>query len=300
MKPSPIRLGGGGHRIHTPKVQKGGSAPAAGAGWPPPPLRRKETKDRSSHRYGDAEPPPPFPWPAALARVAQAGKKGKKDEAEASSFGDSLRRRIAAAPTDKERARLEEVLERKLKIKEARAQILDTPRYLDVFAAGPSWSVRSLLPPHPAFASASASSSSTSTSTPTPANITPDTLRHLLRLSALPAPANEAEQAAMLSTLETQLHFVRDIQTVDTQGVEPLRAVRDETTQGLEREEAALERAAKAALNKEVRFGYQKRPRRVPLEHKITPTEAIVEEATRARRQHGFFVVDSGKAKRGQ
>lgn len=300
MKPSPIRLGGGGHRIHTPKVQKGGSAPAAGVGWPPPPLRRKETKDRSNrHRYGDAQPPPPFPWPAALARV-EAGKKGKEDEAEASSsFGDSLRRRIAAAPTDKERARLEEVLDRKLKIKEARAQVLDTPRYLDVFAAGPSWSVRSLLPPPPPASTSSSSSSSTSTST-TPANITPDTLRHLLRLSALPAPANEAEQAAMLSTLETQLHFVRDIQTVDTQGVEPLRAVRDETTQGLEREEAALERAAKAALNKEVRFGYQKRPRRVPLEHKITPTEAIVEEATRARREHGFFVVDSGKAKRGQ
>lgn len=44
----------------------------------------------------------------------------------------------------------------------------------------------------------------------------------------------------MLKTLESQIHFVREIQKVDTTGVEPLRAIRDETTEGLEEQTVKL------------------------------------------------------------
>jgi Glu-tRNAGln amidotransferase C subunit len=38
----------------------------------------------------------------------------------------------------------------------------------------------------------------------------------------------------MLKTLESQIHFVREIQKVDTTGVEPLRTIRDESAEGIE------------------------------------------------------------------
>ena len=44
----------------------------------------------------------------------------------------------------------------------------------------------------------------------------------------------------MLKTLESQIHFVREIQKVDTTGVEPLRAIRDETAEGIEEQTIRL------------------------------------------------------------
>jgi len=64
--------------------------------------------------------------------------------------------------------------------------------------------------------------------------MTPEQLRHLLRLSALPQPNDEKEERDMLETLESQIHFVREIQKVDTTGVEPLCVLRDETAAGAE------------------------------------------------------------------
>ncbi|KAI1136667.1 hypothetical protein F5Y05DRAFT_100813 [Hypoxylon sp. FL0543] len=109
----------------------------------------------------------------------------------------------------------------------------------------PSWSVRSLLP----------SSESKDT------NITPKTLHHLLRLSALPPPSSAEEESRMLRTLESQLHFVQAIREVDTTGVEPLRALRDETTQGMREQTIGLEQL-KDALAKEDVVGHAQRPRR--------------------------------------
>ncbi|RYC53837.1 hypothetical protein CHU98_g12375, partial [Xylaria longipes] len=91
----------------------------------------------------------------------------------------------------------------------------------------PTWSVRSLLPP----------------SSPSPSQqttITPATLHHLLRLSALPLPQTPEEESQMLSTLSSQLHFVRAIQGVDTAGVSPLRVIRDETAAGLREQTIGL------------------------------------------------------------
>ncbi|KAL9134867.1 MAG: hypothetical protein Q9175_003937, partial [Cornicularia normoerica] len=57
-------------------------------------------------------------------------------------------------------------------------------------------------------------------------------LHHLLRLSALPLPTSLAEESRMISDLQSQLQFVKAIQEVDTEGVEPLVALRDETEEG--------------------------------------------------------------------
>lgn len=73
----------------------------------------------------------------------------------------------------------------------------------------PSWSVRTLLP---------SSDTSSTKSTPT---ISPSTLAHLLRLSALPPPADPA-------SLHDHLHFVRYLTKVKTLGVVPIAAIRDE------------------------------------------------------------------------
>ncbi|OAG39057.1 aspartyl/glutamyl-tRNA(Asn/Gln) amidotransferase, C subunit [Fonsecaea monophora] len=61
--------------------------------------------------------------------------------------------------------------------------------------------------------------------------ITRDKLHHLLRLSALPLPKSKAEEGQMLQDLRDQVHFVKEIQKVDTTGIEPLVAIRDETSE---------------------------------------------------------------------
>ena len=100
----------------------------------------------------------------------------------------------------------------------------------------PTWSVASLLPPrvprgdqtssNPAVAAATARFMQYQEDVQ---EITPGKLRHLLKLSALPAPKDDIEEAEMLSTLRAQVHFVKEIQKVDTTGVEPLVSIRDET-----------------------------------------------------------------------
>ncbi|KAF3911365.1 hypothetical protein ABW20_dc0101048 [Dactylellina cionopaga] len=89
--------------------------------------------------------------------------------------------------------------------------------------AEPTWSITSLLPPsHP---------ESTSTSPPLDPKdmVTPEKLRHLLRLSALPMPKDKAEEQEMINDLHDQLYFVNKVREVDVMGVEPLVAIRDES-----------------------------------------------------------------------
>ncbi|KAI1781033.1 hypothetical protein F4818DRAFT_24083 [Hypoxylon cercidicola] len=121
-----------------------------------------------------------------------------------------------------------------------------SPNDLATLISKPTWSVRSLLP------------SATSTASTT---ITPQTLHHLLRLSALPQPSSAEEESQMLSTLESQLGFVRAVREVDTAGVEPLRAIRDETEAGVREQTIGLEQL-KEALAKEDVVGHARRPRR--------------------------------------
>lgn len=141
--------------------------------------------------------------------------------------------------------------------------------------AKPTESVRSLL------------------SSTTDETITPTQLHHLLRLSALPLPKSKPDEDAMIATLQSQLRFVRAVQRVDTSGVEPLRAIRDETEQGV-REGAITLDKLKGLLGEETRVGHYQRPRRVKkkVESEAEDWDAL---ATASRRAGRFFVVQSKK-----
>lgn len=101
--------------------------------------------------------------------------------------------------------------------------------------------------------------------------------------------------------MHTQLQFVRDIQSVDTTGVEPLRAIRDETSAGLAETTITLDRL-RDGLDRETVFGYRRRPRRVRTDEarERSGEELLVDEATEERRERGYFVVESGKVKGGE
>ena len=65
----------------------------------------------------------------------------------------------------------------------------------------------------------------------------------------------------MLKTLHSQLHFVKDIQGVDTEGVEPLQSIRDETREGIREATIGLE-DVRGILKEEEFKGRNRRPRR--------------------------------------
>ncbi|KAK3304508.1 uncharacterized protein B0T15DRAFT_494964 [Chaetomium strumarium] len=120
----------------------------------------------------------------------------------------------------------------------------------------PTWSIRTLIPP----SSPSNTPLTAPNSTPEE-EITPAQLSHLLRLSALPQPSTPQETRRMLATLHAQLHFVRDIQRVNTDGVEPLSSIRDETAEGMRAATITVD-TLKSALAEEEVYGRCRRPRR--------------------------------------
>ena len=147
--------------------------------------------------------------------------------------------------------------------------------------ANPSWSVKSL--------------SATPNESKPGATITQKQLHHLLRLSALPLPTTAEEEADMIKTLESQLHFVQAIQSIDTTGIEPLQGIRDETKEAVAENTITLE-SLRADLEKEEVVGCSKRIRR-----KKSP-EPLSEEANEwdplalASKKIGrYIVVETGK-----
>ena len=64
-----------------------------------------------------------------------------------------------------------------------------------------------------------------------------------------------------MRTLEDQLHFVREVRGVDTAGVRPLQALRDETDEGIAEMTIGLETLRVALAREEVR-GRMGRPKR--------------------------------------
>lgn len=167
---------------------------------------------------------------------------------------------------------------------------LDNSPKLDPSAllSKPTWSIRSLL-----------STSSPSNDPDPPHNepeITSAQLTHLLRLSALPAPSSPQETQQILSTLKSQLLFVREIQKVDTTGIRPLPAIRDESTPGLEEATISLDTPSiRDALSpgKEESFGHCKRPRRIR-----TPISAVQGEGGQEHKDWDVLGTASGKAGR--
>ncbi|KAH6891104.1 hypothetical protein B0T10DRAFT_302462 [Thelonectria olida] len=175
----------------------------------------------------------------------------------------ALRRSITPSTTS------QTTIRRSLSSKSTAAEILSKP----------TWSVRSLLPSSPSSAP--------------PERITPSQLHHLLRLSALPLPSTPEAEASMIATLQSQLQFVRAVQRVDTTGVEPLRAIRDETPEA--REENAVGLAdLEGTLAREVLVGHYQRPKRVrgKVESEAENWDAL---STASRTAGRYFVVQSGK-----
>lgn len=126
-----------------------------------------------------------------------------------------------------------------------------------------------------------------------PETITPAQLHHLLRLSALPLPKSPAEEQSMIETLQSQLQFARAVQRVDTKGVEPLRAIRDETEAAMKENTIGLD-DLKDTLAKEALVGHYQRPRRVR-EQIHSDAENWDALATASRKAGKYFVVESGK-----
>lgn len=97
----------------------------------------------------------------------------------------------------------------------------------------------------------------------------------------------------MIAMLESQLHFVREIQKVDTTGVEPLQAIREETAEALAERTIGLE-ALEEALAQEEFKGKMKRPKRRESEPK--EMDYKWEPLATANRTAGeYFVVKNKK-----
>ncbi|KAF2141301.1 uncharacterized protein K452DRAFT_37778 [Aplosporella prunicola CBS 121167] len=170
-----------------------------------------------------------------------------------------------------------------------RRPLFETLRYsstssttdFEALLSKPTWSVKSLLP--------------SSEQTDPALAITPEQLRHLLNLSALPAPQTPEEEAQMLKTLSSQLHFVRAIQEVDTKDVTPLRAIRDETTAARKEIEISLD-SVKEALDNEVVLG--KHYKRIHRREGVVDTKDAEDWnvlGSAEKKMGKYFVVDSGK-----
>lgn len=154
---------------------------------------------------------------------------------------------------------------------------------IEAILAKPAWSIASLL-----------SSEIYQSRSP---EVSPEQLRHLLRLSALPSPRDADEEKEMLSTLAAQLHFVREIQKVDTTGVEALSSLRDESKQGQAEAEIGLETLREALSRETTRGKHHKRIRRNAAAASTgndSPWSVLgLAKATVGR----YFVVEGGKAK---
>jgi Asp-tRNA(Asn)/Glu-tRNA(Gln) amidotransferase C subunit len=168
----------------------------------------------------------------------------------------------------------------------SKPRTLRTREDIDAFLAKPSWSVSSLLPPKD--------------QTDTPPPITSKQLHHLLRLSALPPPATAEEEKSMMDTLAAQLHFVKEMQKVDTTGIEPLRIIRDETPEAEKEQEITLDALKDALAQEEVVGKFYKRIRRRPQAARPERLPVDWNPLSHAQRTSGkFFVVDSGKGNDG-
>ena len=151
---------------------------------------------------------------------------------------------------------------------------------IDDVLSKPSWSISSLLPDAKTPAEQS--------------DITPAQLHKLLRLSALPLPASKSEEDKMLNTLRSQLHFVNEVQKVDTRGVEPLRSIRDETAEALKEDEITIESLQDAFAKEKVVGKHYRRIRRQPSDMDEKPSAEDWDVLGQAERKiNGYFVVET-------
>lgn len=98
----------------------------------------------------------------------------------------------------------------------------------------------------------------------------------------------------MLKTLSSQLHFVKEIQKVDTTDVEPLQSLRDETAEGEQNAELGLEALKEALAAEDVRGKFHPRIRRRRDRVEVSKDEWNV-LGTAGKKTGRYFVVEGGK-----
>jgi len=97
----------------------------------------------------------------------------------------------------------------------------------------------------------------------------------------------------MLDTLAAQLHFVGKIQEVDTTGIEPLRAIRDETAAAEEEQTISVSTLLKTLKSEKVIGKHYRR-----IQRDTTPVDAEDAEdwdviGSAERKAGKYFVVES-------
>lgn len=100
----------------------------------------------------------------------------------------------------------------------------------------------------------------------------------------------------MLETLESQIHFVKQVQSVDATDVAPLQCIRDESPEAVEEQTIGLDRL-KRPMSKERVFGRRNRIQRVETEKNDRPDgDAWDGNALgHASKTKGrYFIVDTG------
>lgn len=100
----------------------------------------------------------------------------------------------------------------------------------------------------------------------------------------------------MLQTLESQIHFVKEVQRVDTTGVEPLRSIRDETSAAVKETTIGLDQL-KDALAMERFSGRRRRIHRIRGEKNDRPDGPswdgnALDYASKTKGK--YFVVETG------
>jgi len=119
-------------------------------------------------------------------------------------------------------------------------------------------------------------------------------LHHLLRLCALPPPQSVEEETKMLSDLRAQLHFVNEIQKVDTEGIKPLQSIRDETEASIKETEITLKSMKEALEREEIVGTHHRRIRRrkdVPVDAGDAENWDVLGQAS--KKVGKYFVVES-------
>lgn len=99
----------------------------------------------------------------------------------------------------------------------------------------------------------------------------------------------------MLSDLRAQLHFVNQIQKVDTEGVEPLRSIHDETEAASKENEITLENMQEALAREEIVGQHHrriKRRRNVVVDPRGSEEWNVLGQAS--KKVGKYFVVESG------
>lgn len=102
----------------------------------------------------------------------------------------------------------------------------------------------------------------------------------------------------MLRTLESQIHFVKEMQTVDTTGVEPLRSIRDETAAATQETAIGLDQLRDALAKEEV-SGRRRRIQRLQGERESQPDGPTWDGDAlgyASKTKGKYFVVETGSS----